>query len=50
MTIPFKKFVVIEAIGIAAFNAGINAFYTWYLWRSHDPLTLFGENAIAFDG
>lgn len=49
MAIPFKKFVVIEAIGIAAFNAGINALYTWHLWRSHDPLTLFGENAVAFD-
>lgn len=49
MAIPFKKFVVAEALGIAAFNAGINASYTWWLWRSRDPLTLFGENAIALD-
>jgi hypothetical protein len=49
MSTQFNKFVVTQALGTAGLNAGINAIYTWGLWRSLDPLTLFGENAIAFD-
>ena len=49
MPTSFAKFVLVQACGIAAFNASINALYTWYLWRSRSLLTLFAENAIAFD-
>lgn len=49
MAMTFNTFVAREAVGIAAFNAGINAFYTWWLWRSLEPLTLFGENPIGVD-
>lgn len=49
MTIPFKTFVAVEAIGIAAMNAGINALYTWCLWRSRGPLPIQGVGGIAFD-
>lgn len=49
MSIPFDRFVVTQALGIAAFNAAINASYTFLLWRSKSILTLFTQNAIAFD-
>lgn len=49
MPTSFKRFVITEALGVAALNAGINAGYTTYLWRKLDPLTLFGANAIGFD-
>lgn len=49
MSTSFNRFVVTQALGIATFNAGINSFYTWALWRSKSTLTLFAENAIAFD-
>lgn len=49
MPTSFKRFVITEALGVAALNAGINAGYTSYLWRGLDPLTLFGANATGFD-
>lgn len=49
MSTTFQRFVITQSLGIATFNAGINALYTWGLWRSKSILTLFGENAIAFD-
>lgn len=49
MSVSFNRFVVTQALGIAGMNAAINASYTWALWRGLQPLTLFGENAIAFD-
>jgi hypothetical protein len=49
MSISFQRFLVIEVLGIAAFNAAINVAYTWGLWRSVDPITLFGENGIGGD-
>lgn len=49
MSVSFNRFVATQALGIAGMNAAINASYTWALWRGLQPLTLFGENAIAFD-
>lgn len=49
MAMSINRFVAREAVGIAAFNAGINTLYTWWLWRSLEPLTLFDEHAIGFD-
>ena len=42
-------FIVKDTIGIAAFNAGANAFYTWLMWRSWGQLTLLGSNAVGID-
>ena len=49
MPIPYSRFVAKEAVAVAALNAGINASYTAFLWRSLEPLTLFSANAIATD-
>ena len=49
MTMSFNRFVATEAFSVAALNAGINASYTWWLWRTPDVLTFRGEGAIAFD-
>lgn len=49
MPVPFRTYVAREAIVIAAFNAAVNAAYTWYLWRSIEPLRLFGPNGIMLD-
>lgn len=49
MAIPFNRFVASQALGIAAFNAGMNALYTWWLWRSQNPLTLFGLHGVGTD-
>ena len=49
MSMSFNQFVVRDAVGVALFNAGINAFYTWWLWRSLAPLTLFDDNPIGVD-
>jgi len=49
MATPFTSFVVKQAFGIAALNAGINAAYTFYLWRPLTPLTLFGEHGVGID-
>lgn len=49
MTVSFRKFVAAQALGIAALNAGINALYTWWLWRSQNPLTLFGLHGVGTD-
>lgn len=45
----YTRFVIKEAALIAAFNAGVNALYTWWLWRLLDPLTLFAENGVGLD-
>lgn len=49
MNVSFKTYVIREAILIAVLNASINGAYTWYLWRSLDLLTLFGENGVGLD-
>ncbi|MEO3998547.1 hypothetical protein [Mesorhizobium sp. CAU 1732] len=49
MAISFNRFVVTQAIVIAAFNAGMNASYTWWLWRSRDTLPLGGPGNIGID-
>lgn len=49
MPISYSRFVAREAAAVAALNAGINASYTAFLWRSLDPLTLFGANGVATD-
>lgn len=49
MAISFNRFVVTQAIAIAAFNAGANASYTWWLWRSRDVLPLNGAGNISVD-
>lgn len=49
MPIAFGRFVVIQALGIAAMNTAINASYTWLLWRGRESLPLEGAGGIAFD-
>lgn len=49
MAISLRKYVAIDAIGIATLNAVINGGYTWWLRRSPDLLSLYGENGIALD-
>jgi hypothetical protein len=49
MAISFRRFVVLEATAVAAMNAGINALYTWWLWRSRGALPLNGIGGIALD-
>lgn len=49
MPISYFRFAAREAVTIAVLNAGINASYTAFLWRSLDPLTPFGANGIAAD-
>lgn len=45
----FKTYVIREAVLITAFNASINAAYTWWLWSSLDPVPLMGQGGIALD-
>ncbi|MGV6876569.1 hypothetical protein ACUSIJ_28365 [Pseudochelatococcus sp. B33] len=49
MAISFGRFVATHAIIIAAFNAGINASYTWWLWSPRDTLPLSGADNIGID-
>lgn len=49
MALSFRRFILTETLGTAALNAGINAAYTWWLWRSLGPLTLAGENPVGGD-
>lgn len=49
MPTPFRTYLVREAILIAAFNASVNAGYTWWLWRSTEPLRLVGPKGIGTD-
>jgi hypothetical protein len=49
MPISYSRFIAREAVAVAALNAGINASYTALLWRSLDPLTLFGASGVAAD-
>ncbi len=49
MATSFKRFVITQAVVIAAFNAGMNAFYTWWLWSSREELPLRGADNIGVD-
>lgn len=49
MSRTYKQFVVKEAFAVAAFNAGINALYTSYLWRPLGDLPLLGPGGIGVD-
>ena len=45
----FTRFLVIESLGIAALNAGMNAAYTSYLWAGRSTLPLGGSAGIGTD-
>lgn len=49
MATPFNAFVATQAFAIAAFNATVNASYTWWLWSPLDRLSLHGPGNIATD-
>lgn len=49
MPIPFRFYVAREAMLITAFNATINAGYTWWLWRHLDVVPLRGDGGVALD-
>ncbi|WP_447761985.1 hypothetical protein [Sphingopyxis panaciterrae] len=49
MSLAFDRFLVRETIAIAAFNAGMNAAYTSWLWSRLPTLSLGGPAGIATD-
>lgn len=49
MSTPFHTYLLRETLLIATLNAAINAAYTWWLWRSLDPVPLTGKGGIVLD-
>ena len=49
MSTPFMHFLARNALGLAAFNAAMNAAYTAYTWRGQELLFLFDHRAVALD-